>query len=200
MTDATPEIAAEVAEATTPPPIPGAGGGSLEIFRHRDFALFFTTAAISNGGTWMQLVAVQALLYDLTSSGTWLGLSTVVSLVPALLLTPYAGVLADRVSRQTILQITQTVQMLTAFALWGLYVGHVVTPGWIVVMGFLNGVSTGFQTAAWQSFVPLLAPPEDMLQAVRLNSAQFTMARAIGPAFGGLIVKFGGVGAAILGN
>lgn len=176
------------------------GGGSLHIFRHRDFALFFSAASISNGGSWMQLVAVQALMYDLTHRGTWLGLSTVVSLVPAVLLTPYAGVLADRVSRQSILQITQTVQMCTAFALWGLYAGHVITPLWIIALGFVNGIATGFQTSAWQSFVPLLVPAEEMLQAVRLNSVQFTLARAIGPALGGLVVKFGGIGAAILTN
>src|SRR3954452_16390053 len=89
---------------------------SLRIFRHRDFTLFFSAAAISNGGSWMQLIAVQALLYDLTDSGTWLGLSTVATLVPALLLTPYAGVLADRISRRLILQVTQLMQMTTAFA------------------------------------------------------------------------------------
>jgi MFS family permease len=174
--------------------------GSLHIFRHRGFAVFFTAAALSNGGSWMQLVAVQALLFDLTDSGSWLGLSTVVSLVPAVLLTPYAGVLADRVSRQSILQITQTVQMASAFALWGLYVSHVITPWWIVFIGFVNGVSTGFQQAAWQSFVPLLVPEADMLHAVRLNSTQYTLARALGPAFGGLVVKLGGIGAAILVN
>lgn len=174
--------------------------GSLRIFRNRDFALFFTAAAISNGGSWMQLIAVQALLFDLTNSGSWLGLSTVVTLVPALLLTPYAGVLADRLSRQSILRITQTVQMAMAFALWALYVSDIVTPWWIIIIGFVNGVATGFQTSAWQSFVPLLVPDEEMLQAVRLNSVQFTMARAIGPAFGGLVVRFGGIGAAIMCN
>ena len=91
---------------------------SLRIFRHRDFALFFSAASISNGGSWMQLVAVQALMYNLTHRGTWLGLSTVVSLVPAVLLTPYAGVLADRVSRQAILRVTQTVQMCMAFSMF----------------------------------------------------------------------------------
>ena len=174
--------------------------GSLRIFRNRDFALFFTAAAISNGGSWMQLIAVQALLFDLTNSGSWLGLSTVVTLVPALLLTPYAGVLADRLSRQSILRTTQTVQMAMAFALWALYVSDIVTPWWIIIIGFVNGVATGFQTSAWQSFVPLLVPDDEMLQAVRLNSVQFTMARAIGPAFGGLVVRFGGIGAAIMCN
>ena len=174
--------------------------GSLHIFRNRDFSLFFTAAAISNGGSWMQLIAVQALLFDLTDSGSWLGLSTVVTLVPALLLTPYAGVLADRVSRQSILRLTQTMQMTMALTLWVLYVTDVVTPWWIILIGFVNGVATGFQTSAWQSFVPLLVPDDEMLQAVRLNSVQFTMARAIGPAFGGIVVKFGGIGAAIMCN
>ncbi len=174
--------------------------GSLRVFRHRDFSLFFWAAAISNGGNWMQLLAVQALLFDLTNSGTWLGVSTVVSLVPAVLLTPYAGVLADRVSRQGILRITQTVQLIMAVALWALYVGDAVTPWWIIVIGFVNGVATGFQTAAWQSFVPLLVPPDEMLQAVRLNSTQFNLARAIGPALGGVIIALGGIGAAILAN
>src|SRR5688500_17229208 len=103
MTEAT-------AETEAMPPT----GGSLRIFRHRDFTLFFAAASISNGGSWMQLIAVQALLFDLTDSGAWLGLSTVVTLVPALLLTPYAGVLADRVSRRAILQVTQLLQMASA--------------------------------------------------------------------------------------
>ena len=195
MTDA-PEIGAELAEANQPPS--ARGGASMRVLRHRDFAIFFTAAAISNGGSWMQLVAVQALLYNLTNSGSWLGLSTVVSLVPALLLTPYAGVLADRVSRQNMLRVTQTVQMTMAFVLWAVYIGHIVSPVWIVGIGFVNGVTAGFQAATWQSFVPLLVPPEDMMPAVRLNSMQYTMARAIGPAFGGVIVQLWGIGACIL--
>ena len=173
---------------------------SLRIFRHRDFALFFSAASISNGGSWMQLVAVQALMYNLTHRGTWLGLSTVVSLVPAVLLTPYAGVLADRVSRQAILRVTQTVQMCMAFSMFALYTSGSITPLWIITIGFVNGVAAGFQTSAWQSFVPLLVPTDEMLQAVRLNSVQFTLARAIGPALGGIVVRFGGIGAAILVN
>ena len=174
--------------------------GSLHVFRHRDFALFFSAASISNGGSWMQLVAVQALMYKLTEKGAWLGVSTVATLVPAVLITPYAGVLADRVSRRTILKITQLMQMIVASAMWVLYVNGSITPLWIVFLGFCNGACTGFQTPAWQSFVPLLVPPEDMLHAVRLNSVQYTVARAIGPALGGLVVAISGIGAAIFVN
>ena len=65
----------------------------------------------------MQVVAVPALLYDMTNSSTWLGVSSMAGLLPAVFLTPYAGVLSDRMSRRKILMITQTVQMLCAFIL-----------------------------------------------------------------------------------
>lgn len=174
--------------------------GSLRALRHRDFALFWTAAAISNGGSWMQLVAVPALLYDLTDSSTWLGISSMASLIPAVFLTPHAGVLADRVSRRSILLVTQTVQMTMAFLLWTLYLTGDIRPGLIVVLGLLGGIATGFQTAAWQSFVPLLVPPDELLDAVKLNSVQFTLARAVGPGLAGLVVSTLGTGAAILIN
>ena len=174
--------------------------GSLRALRHRDFALFWTAAAISNGGSWMQLVAVPALLYDLTNSSTWLGVSSMASLIPAVFLTPHAGVLADRVSRRSILLVTQTVQMIMAFLLWTLYLTGDIRPGLIVALGLLGGIATGFQTAAWQSFVPLLVPPDELLDAVKLNSVQFTLARAVGPGLAGLVVSTLGTGAAILIN
>lgn len=173
---------------------------SLRALRHRDFALFWTAAAISNGGGWMQLVAVPALLYDLTGSSTWLGVSSMAGLLPAVFLTPHAGVLADRVSRRRILIITQTVQMLCAFGLWTLYATDQISPGSIVAIGLIGGIATGFQTSAWQSFVPLLVPAEELLDAVKLNSVQFTLARALGPALAGAVVGTLGTGAAIMIN
>jgi MFS family permease len=148
----------------------------------------------------MQLVAVPALLYDLTGSSTWLGLASMAGLLPAVFLTPHAGVLADRMSRRRILITTQTVQMICAFGLWLLYLTGDITPASIVTIGLIGGVATGFQTAAWQSFVPLLVPPEELLDAVKLNSVQFTLARALGPALAGVVVVNLGTGAAILIN
>ncbi|MDP4936349.1 MAG: MFS transporter [Ilumatobacteraceae bacterium] len=174
--------------------------GSLGALRHRDFAFFWTAAAISNAGGWMQVVAVPALLYDMTNSSTWLGVSSMAGLLPAVFLTPYAGVLSDRMSRRKILMITQTVQMLCAFILWTLYLAGSISPGLIVSIALVGGIATGFQTAAWQSFVPLLVPPEELLDAVKLNSVQFTLARAIGPGFAGLVVSTLGTGAAIFIN
>lgn len=171
--------------------------GSRDALRQRDFALFFSAAAVSNAGSWMQLVALPAILFDLTNSATWLGISSAASLVPAVILTPYAGVLADRVSRRRILLATQGVQMAVAFTLFGLYTSGSLTAHGIVICGFIAGCATGIQTATWQSFVPQLVPREYLLDAVKLNSAQYTLARALGPALAGVIVKASGPGLAL---
>ena len=173
---------------------------SLHAFRHRDFAVFWVAAAISNGGSWMQVVAMPALLFDLTDSATWLGVASLAALLPAVFITPYAGALADRRSRRSILLVTQTVQMATAFAMFALYSADVLRPGVIVSLAFVAGVATGFQASVWQSFVPLLVPADEILDAVKLNSMQFTLARALGPAFAGVVVKTVGFGAAFFVN
>jgi MFS family permease len=172
-------------------------GRARQALRHRDFARFFWAASISNAGAWMQIVALPAILFDLTDSATWLGVSSVASMLPAVILTPYAGVLADRVSRRKILIVTQSVQMVVAFGLFGWYSSGTLNPWGIVGCGFVGGCATGIQTAAWQSFVPLLVPPHLLLEAVKLNSAQYTLARALGPAVAGALVKLSGPGLAL---
>lgn len=148
----------------------------------------------------MQIVAVPALLFDLTGKATWLGVASMASLVPAVLLTPYAGVFADRRSRRRILLVTQTASMTATFTLWGLYASGHVTPWWIVGIGLTTGVAVGFQTTAWQAFIPSLVPTADVVDAVRLNSVQFTVARAVGPAAAALVLAAFGTGAAIFLN
>ena len=170
------------------------------VFRHKSFSTFFVAASISNGAAWMQLVAVPALLFDMTDSATWVGFSTLVNTMPSVLFTAWAGVIADRVSRKRMLIATQTVQMIASFSLFALYVAGMLSPWWIIAIGFLNGVATGFGAPTWQAFVPSLVPEEDTLDAVRLNSVQFTLARFIGPALAGVVITAFGPGAAIFGN
>ena len=82
--------------------------------------------------------------------------------------------------------------MLIAFSLWWFWVSGRATPDIILVHLFLAGFTSGINIASWQSFVPLLVPGDDMINAVRLNSMQFTGARAFGPAVGGLVLaRFG---------
>lgn len=173
---------------------------ALTILRHPPFAAFFVAASISNAAGWMQLVAVPALLFDLTHKASWLGIATLTGMVPAVVLTPWAGVLSDRLNRRQILIATQSVAMVATFVLWGLFSSDRISPLAIVLVGFVVGIATGFQTPTWQAFVPSLVPEDDMLEAIRLNSTQFTVARAIGPAAAGAVVATFGIGAAILVN
>lgn len=148
----------------------------------------------------MQMVAIPAVIYAQTDSATWLGVISVASLLPAVVLTPYAGALADRMSRRRILLMTQAAQMASAFTMWALWLAGALRPWPVLVVSLFFGVATGIQTSAWQSFVPLLVPRDDMLHAVRMNSMQYTLARAIGPGLAGLVLTLGGTGLAIFIN
>jgi MFS family permease len=174
--------------------------GSLGAFRHRDFRIFWIAALVSNSGSWMQQIAVPLVLFRLTDSSTWVGIAAFATLIPALVLSPVAGILADRYSRQRILIVTQTVMMLGAFGMWTLWLSGGATPGRIVALLVVNGVCSGLQLSSWQSFVPMLVPRESLLDAVRLNSIQFTAARAFGPGAAGLVLGALGPGAAFLTN
>jgi MFS family permease len=127
-------------------------------------------------------------------------LVSLASSLPMVVLTPIAGVLADRLPRRLILTVTQLVQALAAFALWILYLGDDLTSWRIVGLVFVGGVASGFQVAAWQAFVPTLVPRSQLVEAVRLNSVQFTVSRALGPSVGAVMVSVWGVGAAIFTN
>ena len=148
----------------------------------------------------MQTVAVAAHLWDQTRSATWLGASGFAMMIPATILTPYAGVLADRIPRRLILGVTQTLQMFFAFAFFVVYEMDLLTPWRTIGLLFANGIVGGIQMASWQSFVPTLVPREHLVTAVRLNSVQFQASRAIGPMFGALALQFFGIGAAFLAN
>ena len=175
-------------------------GGAFAALKHRDYALFWSAAIISNTGSWMQTITVPFVVFQLTHSTTWVGFTAFMAFAPALAVGPLAGSLADRVSRKHIVLVSQTLMMLTAFALWGVWISGSATPGNLVGILFVSGIASGINIASWQSLVPQFVPPEDMLNAIRLNSMQFTAARAFGPALAGLVLAQFGPGNAFLFN
>jgi MFS family permease len=175
-------------------------GTSLDAFSHRDFALFWWAALVSNSASWMQIIAVPAVLWNMTHSATLLGLASFAGMGPSLVLTPFAGVLADRVPRRTILIVTQAVALVAALGLWILYHLDELTPGRILLLLLVNGMASAFQISAWQAFIPTLVPRPLLLDAVRMNSVQFTASRAIGPGLGALLLSRLGIGLAFLSN
>ena len=160
--------------------------------RHRDYALFWSAGAVSNTGGWMQNVTVPYVIYEMTKSTTWLGFAAFVSFFPSVIMGPVSGALADRFSRKSILVVTNLVGTLVALALWVLWVTDTATPLNIVAVLFVGSVAVGVMITSWQAFVPALVPQAELLNAVRVNSIQFTAARAVGPALGGLVLgRFG---------
>ena len=179
---------------------PGAHSGPLAALHERDFALFFSAALLSNTGTWMQTITVPYVLDQLTHSTVWVGLGAFCTFFPATVVGPLAGSLADRYSRRTVLLCSQVVMMLSAFALWAVWISGEATPGIIVACVIVGAIGAGITIAAWQAFVPQLVPPDALISAVRLNGMQFTGARAFGPALAGLVLAEFGPGTAFLAN
>jgi MFS family permease len=172
----------------------------VKALHHRNFALFWTGALVSNAGSWMQNVTVPFVLLELTHSAVWVGLAAFVQFIPAVVLGPLAGSLADRFPRRTLLLWSQVGQGLLALGLWAAWVGHARRPLVLLLLVGLNGLVAGLAVPAWQAFVSELVPRADLLNAVTLNSAQFNAARAVGPAAGGLVLGLYGPSWAFLIN
>jgi MFS family permease len=188
-------------EAGAAAPVPTRGlRHAFRAMRHRDFALFFAGAFISNTGMWMQNVTVPFVLYQATEQAAWIGLGAFLQFMPALLVAGVGGVFADRFPRRRILLCSQSVNMVVALALWAVASTEPIRPGLVLGLVALAGLSSGFGIPAWQSLVPDLVPREHLLNAVALNSAQFNATRAIGFMVGGLTLARYGPGVAFAAN
>jgi len=161
---------------------------------NRNYRLYAVGGVVSNTGTWMQRVAQDWLVVVLAGAasgigaGTALGITTGLQFLPALLLSPYAGLVADRMSKLQLLQVTQSVMGVTAIALASLAVTGVVEVWHVWVLAFVFGIGSAFDAPARQSFVSEMVDADDLTNAVGLNSASFNAARLMGPALAGLLI------------
>ena len=154
----------------------------------------------SNIGTWMQNVGAAWLMTSLAPSPTMVALVQAATTVPVFLLALIAGALADVVDRRRLLLITQS-WMLAAAALLGASTVMGATTPWLLLgLTFALGLGVAMNGPAWQAIVPELVPREDLHTAVALNGVGFNLARAVGPAMGGVIVAAGGPGAVFILN
>jgi MFS family permease len=167
-------------------------GDTFSALRYPNYRLWFFGQMISLFGTWMQSTAQGYLVYELTASARYLGYVSFASGVPTWLLMLYAGVVADRVPRRTLLVITQTGMMVLAFVLSALTMLGLVRPWHIVILSALLGACNAFDAPARQAFVLEMVEREDLTNAIALNSAMFNVATVLGPAVGGLVyARFG---------
>jgi len=165
-----------------------AAGGTFAALRHRNFRLYSIGMLVSVAGTWMQSIAQGWLVYELSHSARTLGLVAFAAAIPALLLSPWAGVIADRWNKRTILIVTQFSAMACALTLSLLaFSGHVQI--WhIMVLATLIGAINAIDQPARQAFVVEMVGRDDLPNAIALNSMIMNGARIIGPAMGGLLL------------
>lgn len=169
---------------------------ALRIRNYRRYAL---GSVVSNIGTWMQRIAQDWLVLTLGGGGVALGVTTGLQFLPILLLSAWAGVLADRVPKRRLLQVTQGGMMLAATGLGLLAVTETAQVWHVYVLALGFGVFAAVDGPARQSFVAEMVGPEDITNAVGLNSAAFNLARLIGPALAGLLIHALGDGTAATG-
>ncbi|MBC2904586.1 MFS transporter [Streptomyces sp. PSKA01] len=166
----------------------------------RNYRLFFIGQVVSNTGTWMQRIAQDWLVLSLTGSATAVGITTALQFLPMLLFGLYGGVLVDRLPKRPTLLVTQTSMAVTGLALAALTLtGHVEV--WhVYVAAFAVGLATVVDNPARQTFVTEMVGPDQLQNAVSLNSANFQSARLVGPAVAGLMITGVGTGWAFLFN
>lgn len=166
---------------------------SLRYFNYR---LWFAGALVANVGTWMQRVGQDWLvLTDLSDdSGLAVGITTALQFAPTLLLSAWAGVLADRVNRRKLLIFSQVAQGVLAFGLGALVLSGHAQLWQVYVFAALLGCVAAIDQPVRQTFVAELVPAGRLSNAVGLNSASFNAARLIGPGLAGLLIAAVGTG------
>ncbi|MGI8577420.1 MAG: MFS transporter [Nocardioidaceae bacterium] len=160
----------------------------------RNYRLYAMGGLVSNTGTWMQRVAQDWLVLQLTHSGSALGLTTGLQFLPFLLVTPFAGLIADRYAKRRLLALTQASLAVSAGLLGVLAVTGVAQAWHVYLLALLFGVGTAFDSPARQSFVVEMVGRDYLPNAVGLNSASFNLGRIVGPGLAGLLIAALGSG------
>lgn len=172
----------------------------VRALRHRDHYLFNLTLLPALTSLWAQRAGVGWLAWELTKSPTWLGIIAAADLLPAMMLSPFAGVTADRANPVRMMWLTQFAIMVHACALWAMTLTGVIDIWLLFAMALITGVIQPYSTAARMVFYPTLVPKQDLATAIAVNSTIFNLGRALGPAIGGLMIAPFGVATLFLSN
>ena len=164
------------------------------------FRTLWIAAFASNVGTWMQNVAAAWLMTSLTSSATLVALVQTATSLPILLAGLPSGAIGDVVDRRKLLLVVQGWMLGVAGALGFLTFVGATTPWVLLLLTFALGLGAAMMAPTWQAIQPELVPREEFSQAISLGAVQFNLARAVGPALGGLVVAIAGPGAVFLVN
>ena len=174
---------------------------ALEIFKNRDYTLYFIGQLVSQVGTWMQQIALSWLTYKLTSSAFLLAVVGVSAQLPSLLVMPFAGVWADRVNRHRIVICTQIAAMVQAGILAYLTLTHQAQIWHLIALGVMAGIINAVDMPVRSAFVVDLVKDKSKLPAaIAMNSSLMNVSRLLGPAIAGFVVAMVGEGMCFLFN
>ncbi|MDR1999680.1 MAG: MFS transporter, partial [Frankiaceae bacterium] len=175
-------------------------GGMFRSLRVRNYRLYAGGQIVATTGMWMQRVAIDWLVLNLSQSGTVLGLVTMLQFGPTLVLGPFGGLLADRVSKRKLQICTNAGVSACATVLGILELSGWVRLWQVIVVAACLGVISAIDAPGRQSFVVEMVGPGDLQNAVALNSAIFNSGRLLGPSIGGAVIAGVGTGWAFMGN
>lgn len=182
----------------------GATGGRFgalgRALSHRDARIFFAASAIAWTGLWVHRIAVAWLAWEMTRSSFWVGMVAFCDLAPAVIVSPIAGAMADRMDRVRLTMLAQAAIATQAAVIAGLVATDTMTIELLLGLETLGGVAASFSQPARQSLMPGLVPAADLPAAVACNSLCFNVARFVGPAIAGPVIALWGVVPAVLVN
>ena len=186
------------------PRIPDRRPGFLDPFRFKDFRLLWGGLLVSNIGTWMQFTAlgyyVASLAPNARIGALDIGLIGAARALPVLVLSPLAGVVADRYPRRLVLFATNGLTSVLSFVIFAL-IATEHAPLWaLMITSGMNAATQAFDAPARQSWVPLMVPREMVGAAIGLNSVAFNAPSVVGPPLAGLLIAGIGVAPCFLVN
>ena len=166
-------------------------GSSFRPLRHRGFALLWSSSLVSNIGTWMQTVAVGALVTERTGQARWTALVAVAAFLPIGLLAPVGGAIADRTDRRRWLLWGNVLEAGLATGLAVLSATGRASPGVVTAVVFAGGCMAALMLPVQQALIPSLVPRDDLLAASSLGMAQYNLGRVVGPALAAVVIAVG---------
>ena len=173
-------------------------GHTFESLQVRDYRLLFQGSAVTSVGFWMQQAALGWLVLDLTNSPFYLGLAGFARQFPMMVVSPFGGVLADRLDRKLLLVWTQVFQLVLCVILSALVFSGWVNIWHVLGISFLFGSAVSMNVPARQAIVPVLVGRERLANALALYSMSLNASRIIGPSLAGVMMGWSGVGGCLV--
>jgi MFS family permease len=167
---------------------------SLRAFRNSNYRLYFFGQLVSQTGSWLQRIAQSWLVLQLTDSPTALGIVTAAQFMPIMVLSLFAGVIADRLPRRQLLYVITIIETVQSIALAVLTLTNTIQLWEVYVLAFVLGAASAFEMPTRQVYLNELVEREELQSAISLNSSVFNGARVVGPGIGGIIIAAWGVG------